>query len=101
MFTELDLDPDALDHARGLGILVQRGDRIDFTHPLVAASAYHLMPEDLRIAAHRVLALTMSAHGNIERGAYHAGSVESARPRGRGAPPTGRGAALARPRFAA
>ena len=68
MFVELHLDPDALNHARALGILVQRGDRIDFVHPLVAAAAYHLLSEDLRIAAYRVLALTMSAHGNIERG---------------------------------
>jgi DNA-binding SARP family transcriptional activator len=73
MFDELHLDPDALQPARALGVFVQRGDRIDFTHPLVAAAAYHLMSDDLRDATHRVLALTLSAHGNIERGAYHAG----------------------------
>jgi DNA-binding SARP family transcriptional activator len=73
MFADLDLDPDALQPARAMGVFVQRGDRIDFSHPLVAAAAYHLMPEDLRAATHRVLALTLSGHGNIERGAYHAG----------------------------
>jgi DNA-binding SARP family transcriptional activator len=73
IFSDLHLDPDALKQARALGILVQRGDRIDFAHPLVAAAAYHLMSEDLRRSAHRVLALTLSGHGNIERGAYHAG----------------------------
>jgi DNA-binding SARP family transcriptional activator len=73
MFADLHLEPDALQPARAMGIVVQRGDRIDFTHPLVAAAAYHLMSEDLRAATHRVLALTLSGHGNIERGAYHAG----------------------------
>jgi DNA-binding SARP family transcriptional activator len=73
IFSDLHLDPDALMHARTLGIVVQRGDRVDFVHPLVAAAAYHMMSEDLRTSAHRVLALTLSGHGNIERGAYHAG----------------------------
>jgi DNA-binding SARP family transcriptional activator len=73
IFIDLHLDPDALIHARSMGILRQRGDRIDFVHPLVAAAAYHRLPSDLRVAAHRVLALTLSGHGNIERGAYHAG----------------------------
>ena len=73
MFSELHLDPDALKQARDLGIVVQRGDRVNFVHPLVAAAAYHLMPEELRLAAHGVLALTLSGHGNVERGAYHAG----------------------------
>jgi DNA-binding SARP family transcriptional activator len=79
IFADLHLDPDALKHARKMGILVQRGDRVDFAHPLVAAAAYHLLPDELRTAAHRVLALTLSEHGSIERGAYHAG-LASQRP---------------------
>ena len=57
----------ALARAREAGLLVERGGRLDFRHPLLTAAAYHAAPSAERCAAHVALA---AAVGDVHHRAW-------------------------------
>ena len=58
----------ALEPAERDGVIIIRGERIEFRHPLVRSVAYHLHDPAERRAAHRALAAALGAG---ERAAWH------------------------------
>jgi len=70
---ELGLGVGILEPAEEAGIVVVRGERIDFVHPLVRAAAFRQVPEEFRKAIHDAVAKVFSAQGRVERSAFHAG----------------------------
>lgn len=69
-----DLGSDMSDLAPAIdaGIVVDRGRRVDFVHPLVRAAAFHRAPADVRRAARQSLSAELARHQAIESSAYHA-----------------------------
>jgi DNA-binding SARP family transcriptional activator len=68
---ELDLSVEVLRPAQKAGIVVLRGERLDFVHPLVRASAFWSVPKELRARAHAAIAHAYGARGQVERSAFH------------------------------
>ncbi|MGH8997499.1 MAG: AAA family ATPase, partial [Acidimicrobiales bacterium] len=69
---DLGLDIEVLRPAQKAGIVLLRGERLDFAHPLVRASAFWSMPKDLRSRVHAAIARAFAARGQVERSAFHA-----------------------------
>jgi DNA-binding SARP family transcriptional activator len=69
---ELDLSTDALVPAEEAGILVVRGNRLDFLHPLVRAAAFHLAPESDQTQIQQATGRAFGRSGHVERSAFHA-----------------------------
>ena len=69
---DLGLSIDVLRPAQKAGIVVLRGERLDFAHPLVRASAFWSVPKELRSRAHAAIARAFAARGQVERSAFHA-----------------------------
>jgi len=69
---QLDLSSEALIPAEEAGILVVRGNRIDFLHPLVRAAAFRLAPEEVRAQIHQATGRAFGRSGHVERSAFHA-----------------------------
>jgi len=69
---DLGLSIEVLRPAQKAGIIVLRGERLDFAHPLVRASAFWSAPKELRSRAHAAIARAFAARGQIERSAFHA-----------------------------
>lgn len=67
----LDSTMDDLGPAIDAGIVVDRGRRVEFVHPLVRAAAYHRAPQDVQRAARQVLSAELARHEAIESSAYH------------------------------
>ena len=75
---ELDLSTEALLPAEEAGILVVRGNRLDFLHPLVRAASFRLLPEALRSDIHQGISRAFARSGQLERSAFHASQNASA-----------------------
>jgi len=69
---DLGLSIELLRPAQKAGIVALRGERLDFAHPLVRASAFWLAPKDLRLRAHAAISRAYSARGQVEKSAFHA-----------------------------
>ncbi|HEY3941696.1 MAG TPA: BTAD domain-containing putative transcriptional regulator [Acidimicrobiales bacterium] len=69
---ELDLSTDALVPAEDAGVLVVRGNRLDFLHPLVRAASFRLAPAAFRAEIHQATARAFARSGQVERSAFHA-----------------------------
>ena len=69
---DLGLSIDVLRPAQKAGIVVLRGERLDFAHPLVRISAFWSVPKELRSRAHAAIARAFAARGQVERSAFHA-----------------------------
>ncbi|WP_304453051.1 helix-turn-helix transcriptional regulator [Nocardiopsis sp. YSL2] len=59
---DLDARPDDLGPAERLGLLRVAGNRVEFAHPLIRASAYEHATSEERAAAHRALAGVYADH---------------------------------------
>jgi hypothetical protein len=66
------IDPAALAPATDAGVLVERGPRVDFAHPLVRAAAFFCAPASVRRAARQVLSNELARQHAIESSAFHA-----------------------------
>ncbi len=75
---ELDLSTEALMPAEEAGILVVRGNRLDFLHPLVGAASFRLLPEAVRSDIHQGISRAFARSGQLERSAFHASQNASA-----------------------
>lgn len=53
------------------GLVTQRADRIEFSHPLVRAAIYHAASSSDRRAAHKALASVMTGAEDVDRRAWH------------------------------
>ncbi|HEV2476648.1 MAG TPA: AAA family ATPase [Candidatus Dormibacteraeota bacterium] len=72
----MEVDAAAVEEAEAATALVlQRGDRIEFVHPLARASIYHSASPADRRAAHRVLAGAMTDADDADRRAWHMASA--------------------------
>jgi DNA-binding SARP family transcriptional activator len=69
---DLGLSIEVLRPAQKAEIVVLRGERIDFAHPLVRASAFWSVPKELRTRVHAAIARAFAARGQVERSAFHA-----------------------------
>jgi len=69
---DLGLSVEVLRPAQKAGIIVLRGERLDFAHPLVRAGAFWSMPKELRSRVHAAIARAFAARGQVERSAFHA-----------------------------
>jgi len=69
---DLGLSTDLLRPAQKAGIVVLRGERLDFAHPLVRASAFWSVPKELRSRTHAAIARAFATRGQVERSAFHA-----------------------------
>ncbi len=69
---DLGLNLEVLRPAQKAGIALLRGERLDFAHPLVRASAFWSVPKELRSGAHAAIARAYATRGQIERAAFHA-----------------------------
>jgi DNA-binding SARP family transcriptional activator len=69
---DIGLSLEVLRPAQKAGIVALRGERLDFAHPLVRASAFWLAPKELRLRAHAAISRAFSARGQIEKSAFHA-----------------------------
>lgn len=69
---DLGLSIEVLRPAQKAGIVLLRGERLDFAHPLVRASAFWSVPKELRSRAHAAIARAFAARGQVERSAFHA-----------------------------
>lgn len=65
---QIGADATTLEPARAAGMLVERGGRTDFRHPLLTAAAYHAAPSGERRAVHVALA---AAAGDVQHRAWH------------------------------
>src|SRR5216684_2500534 len=73
----LGLNPADVEEAEAAGRLVtQRGDRIEFAHPLARAAIYHSASPAERRAAHRALA-NVNGADDSDRRAWHLGAAAS------------------------
>ena len=66
------IDPAALAPATDAGVLVERGPRVDFAHPLVRAAAFFCAPASVRRTARQVLSNELARQHAIESSAFHA-----------------------------
>lgn len=66
---------DDLGPAIDAGIVVDRGRRVDFLHPLVRAAVFHRAPPDVQRAARRALSVELARHDSIESSAYQAAAA--------------------------
>ena len=66
------IDPADLAPATDAGVLVERGPRVDFAHPLVRAAAFFCAPASVRRAARQVLSNELARQHAIESSAFHA-----------------------------
>jgi class 3 adenylate cyclase len=74
----LDLKPADVDGAEAArGLVLQRGDHIEFVHPLARAAIYHSAPPADRRAAHKALATVMTAPDDVDRRAWHLAAAAS------------------------
>jgi class 3 adenylate cyclase len=72
----IGLGAEAVEEAEAAGpVMVQRGDRIEFVHPLARASVYHAASPADRRTAHRALAGAMTAADDPDRRAWHLGAA--------------------------
>ena len=78
VFDQLDLSTEALVPAEDAGILVVRGNRIDFLHPVVRAAAFRLVPDDVRAQIHQATGRAFGRSGHVERSAFHASQGKGA-----------------------
>ncbi len=69
---DLGLSLEVLRPAQKAGIVLLRGERLDFAHPLVRAGAFWSVAKELRYRAHAAISRAFGARGQIERSAYHA-----------------------------
>jgi len=69
---DLGLRLEVLRPAQKAGIVVLRGERLDFAHPLVRASAFWSVPKELRSRAHAAISRAFATRGQVERSAFHA-----------------------------
>ncbi|MGH9046801.1 MAG: AAA family ATPase, partial [Acidimicrobiales bacterium] len=69
---DLGRNLEVLRPAQKAGIVMLRGERLDFAHPLVRASSFWSVPKDLRSRAHAAIARAFTARGQVERSAFHA-----------------------------
>jgi DNA-binding CsgD family transcriptional regulator len=69
------LDPRVLDAAFVAGVLHESGDKIRFEHPLLAETAYRMLPPTRRRAVHRHLA---EATADAEERAHHLAACTTA-----------------------
>ncbi|HYM97122.1 MAG TPA: hypothetical protein VET26_07470, partial [Candidatus Sulfotelmatobacter sp.] len=68
----MGVGPEAVEAAEAASDLVtQRGDHIEFVHPLARASIYHSASPADRRAAHRALASVMTGADDADRRAWH------------------------------
>jgi ATP/maltotriose-dependent transcriptional regulator MalT len=68
----LSVGPDALDTAEQAGLLLVRGLRLEFRHPLVRSAVYDVATSSERRAAHRALAdVTADDEEQADRHAWH------------------------------
>ena len=61
----------AFEEAEGAALVVERGGRAEFVHPLARASVYHAAAPAERRAAHRSLATAMTSADDADRRAWH------------------------------
>ena len=66
------IDPAALAPATDAGVLVERGPRVDFAHPLVRAAAFFCAPASVRRTARQVLSNELARQHAIESSVFHA-----------------------------
>ncbi|MGH9087411.1 MAG: BTAD domain-containing putative transcriptional regulator [Acidimicrobiales bacterium] len=72
---QLGSDMDDLGPAVDAGIVVDRGRRVDFVHPLVRAAVFHRAPLDVQRAARRSLSVELARNEAIESSAYQAAAA--------------------------
>ncbi len=75
---DLGHDFDDLGPAIDAGVVVDRGRRIDFVHPLVRAASFHRAPVEVRRAARRALSAELARRDAIEPSAFHAAAEAEA-----------------------
>ena len=74
----LALGAAAVDEAEAAkGLITQRGDRVDFVHPLARAAIYHAASPAERRAAHGALATVMGGADETDRRAWHLAAAAS------------------------
>jgi DNA-binding CsgD family transcriptional regulator len=59
------------------GVVTQRGNRVEFVHPLARAAIYHSASPADRRAAHKALAKVMTEADDVDRQAWHLASAAS------------------------
>jgi DNA-binding SARP family transcriptional activator len=69
---DLGLSVEVLRPAQKAGIVILRGERVDFAHPLVRTSAFWSVPKEFRLHAHASISRAFAARGQVERSAFHA-----------------------------
>ncbi|MGH9043609.1 MAG: BTAD domain-containing putative transcriptional regulator [Acidimicrobiales bacterium] len=69
---DMGTDIGALRPAQREGVIAVRGERVDFVHPLVRASAFWSLPKEIRLRAQGAVARAYAEAGKIERSAFHA-----------------------------
>jgi class 3 adenylate cyclase/tetratricopeptide (TPR) repeat protein len=74
----LELKPADVEQAEAArGIVVQRGNRVEFVHPLARAAIYHSATPGDRRAAHRAMASVMTEPDDVDRRAWHLASAST------------------------
>ncbi|HEV2027040.1 MAG TPA: AAA family ATPase [Candidatus Dormibacteraeota bacterium] len=74
----LGLKPGDVEEAEAArGLVTQRGDRVEFAHPLARAAIYHSAAPGDRRAAHKVLARVMTGPDDVDRRAWHLAAAAS------------------------
>ncbi|MBV8947080.1 MAG: AAA family ATPase [Solirubrobacterales bacterium] len=68
---QLGAGSEALDAVEQTGLVVVRGTRFEFRHPLVRSAVYQSAPLSRRRAAHRALAGALEAESQADRRAWH------------------------------
>ena len=71
----LDCGSAALEAAEQSGLVLTRGGRLEFRHPLVRSSVYGAATTSARQAAHDALARCLAALGDSERSAWHSAAA--------------------------
>jgi class 3 adenylate cyclase len=72
----IGLDAEAVEEVEAAAaLIVQRGARVEFVHPLARASIYHAASPADRRAAHHALALAMTSGDDPDRRAWHLGAA--------------------------
>jgi class 3 adenylate cyclase len=76
--SSLGLDASDIEEAEADGgLVIERSDRIEFTHPLARAAIYHAASPAERRAAHKALAGVMTGTDDVDRQAWHLAAAAS------------------------
>jgi DNA-binding CsgD family transcriptional regulator len=74
----IGLKPSDVERAEAArGLVTERGDRVEFVHPLARAAIYHSASPADRRAAHKALADVMTGADDIDRRAWHLAAAAS------------------------